>query len=1168
VLATTLLAVIPLQLLAADPAAVAPADPAATEKIQFFEKQVRPLLSEHCVSCHGPDAQEGELRVDSRAALIQGGSRGPSIIPGDPKNSLLVRALGHGETLQMPPKKKLPADRLAAVAEWIKQGAHWPAAVDRPNPPPPSAGGPKAPIAFSDKQLQHWSFQPLKISSPPAVGDRSWPQSPIDQFILADLEQARLEPNPKAARHAILRRVTFDLLGLPPRPDEVVEFTADDAPDALARRVDRLLASPRHGEKYGRHWLDLARYADSNGLDENLAYANAFRYRDYVIASLNRDKPYDRFLHEQLAGDLLPHESLEAELEGLVATGFLSLGAKMLAEDDPVKMRMDIIDEQIDTIGKCFLGLTLGCARCHDHKYDPVDMRDYYSLAGVFLSTRTMVNYNVVAVWQERPVADRETRARRDSIQQQIQQQKEQLNRFRAAECEVRRSAERERAGDYLWQAHAEGQREQLLTKIVPYGGRPAEQLAQIQGLRLIEAEDYQRGNVNRDKSSYGAGIGVLVNRGETPNFAEYDLELSAAGLYRVELRYAAADARPCRLFLNGQVALPRVATQATGSWQPDGQKWFVEGWLELKAGRNTLRLEHPQFFPHIDKLLLAPATPAELGDQPRATAEAVAPSTPAATTASSKPDGRAEELVLLPAITKRWHSYLQQSRDDPASPLAIWHAVVAGRDWKQLETPLAKAIGERLQLPAQPTVRQVAQAYQRLFRTAQETARTTAAAGAPSGEQTPAAADDLALAALRTLLHSPQGPFAVSDQDLEPVLADESKKSLQKQRDELSALEKTLPAVPEAMAVIEQKAENARIHYRGNHLTQGEVVPRRYLRVIAGPDDQVPAIGDDRSGRLEWARWLTRPDHPLTSRVIANRLWQWHFGQALVRSPDNFGLLGEAPTHPALLDWLAREFMTNDWSWKRLHRELILTQTYALSTTASPAGMASDPENRLHWHAPRRRLAAEEIRDSILLISDQLSSQQGGSYLPTPNRQYVTSTANVNPAIYDLRCRSVYVPIVRSALYEVFQAFDFADPSVLAGQRESTTVAPQALFMMNSKITAEASRLLAETLRQDSFVPSYSVATNRPAASRSGAGSDDTEGTAHAFEARLDELYYRAYGRGSTAAERARGKDFLQRYTAAVVQRDSASADQASQLAWRALSRAVMAANEFIYVE
>ncbi|MFM9068103.1 MAG: DUF1549 domain-containing protein, partial [Planctomycetota bacterium] len=848
---------------------------------------------------------------------------------------------------------------------------------------------------------------------PPAVRDRSWPQSPLDAFILANLEQAQLVPNPPAARHALLRRVTFDLLGLPPRPDEVVECVADDATDALARRVDRLLASPRHGEKYGRHWLDLARYADSNGLDENLAYANAFRYRDYVSAALNRDKPYDRFLHEQIAGDLLPHESVEAELEGLVATGFLSLGAKMLAEDDPVKMRMDIIDEQIDTIGKCFLGLTLGCARCHDHKYDPVDMRDYYSLAGVFLSTRTMVNYNVVAVWQERPVADRDTRARRDSIQQQIQQQKEQINQMRATECEARRTAERERAGVYLWQAHVEGQREQLLTKIVPYGGRPAEQLAAVPGLRLIEAEDFQRGNVNRDKTGYGAGIGVLVNRGESPNFAEYDLELPDAGVYRVELRYAAADARPCRLFVNGQVALPRVATQATGSWQPDGQKWFVEGWIELKAGRNALRLEHPQFFPHIDKLLLAPATPAEFGDQPRATDRATdrasAQDAPATASASSKPAvGAAEEPALVPAITKRWHSYLQQSRDDAASPLAIWHAVVAGRDWTQLDTPLAKALGKHLQLPAQSTVRQTAQAYERLFRTVHEMSRATAPSGsAPSGPapsspansnpansaQPTAAAADPALAAVRTLLHSAQGPFAVPDQDLESALADASKQALKQRRDALTALEKTLPAVPEAMAVIEQKAENARIHFRGNHLTQGEVVPRRYLRVIAGPDDQVPAVGDDRSGRLDWARWLTRPDHPLTSRVIANRLWQWHFGQALVRSPDNFGLLGESPTHPALLDWLARELMSHDWSWKRLHREVILTQSYALSTTARPAGMATDPENRLHGHAPRRRLAAEEIRDSILFISDQLSSQQGGSYLPTPNRQYVTST-------------------------------------------------------------------------------------------------------------------------------------------------------------------------------
>ena len=1136
-------------------------------QIELFERKIRPLLVERCFECHSSESQEGGLRVDSLAALLKGGERGPALIPGDPKNSLLIRAVGHGETLQMPPKQKLPAARIAELAEWVRQGAPWPDQPLAKIETKAVAGGRSATplMRFTAEQRTHWALQPIALRPAPLVQHRDWLQSPLDAWILAPLETAGIGPSPAAIRSVLLRRLTFDLNGLPPTPEEVAEFVANDSPDALSRAVDRLLASPRYGERYGRHWLDLARYADSNGLDENLAYANAFRYRDYVIAAFNRDKPYDRFVQEQLAGDLLPHANADSEREGLVATGFLSLGAKMLAEDDPVKMQMDIIDEQIDTLGKCFLGLTLGCARCHDHKFDPIDSHDYYALAGIFKSTRTMVNHNVVAVWRERPIADAETIARRDKLRAEANSKRAEA--AKAADQAAREFLDRERlrATDYLREATARLVRQDLLATAKPHGDLPEERRQQIPGLILREAENFDRGNVTKDTTSYGFGIGVLVNGGKSPNFVEYDIEIPKAGPYRVELRYAAQDGRPCRLTIysgkersgkerKANVVLPAVAGQVTGSWQPDGQRWFVEGIADLPAGRVTLRLEHPQFFPHIDKWLLAPA----LADDPTLTAfttntaatntaatNTAATSAATASAANASAAATDDSPPLDADLLTQWTAYLAKHRQDARyideSPLGVWIALALQRDAALIKgdkaRDWAKKLGVEPTSPATATATaspplqkfdlvELAQRYRQLWRESADARRA---------------------------LEDAQGPFA-KPKKIEQSFTEATRKQLAALRDEAVAIEKAMPAVPEAMAVADDKPTELRIHFRGSHLTLGEEVPRRFLRVVPAelaPSDSISSSG---SGRLELARWITRPAHPLTPRVIANRVWLWHFGLALARSPDNFGLLGEKPTHPELLDWLAAELPRRDWSLKSLHREIALSATYGMSTAYREAADAADPENRLLWRVPRRRLSAEEIRDSLLAVSNRMDRRMGGTYLPTPNRQYVTSTANVNPAIYDLTARSVYVPVVRSALYEVFPAFDFADPSVLAGQRDATTVAPQALFMMNSKLTAEASQGVAEQLLA---IPNV----------------DDNE--------RITRLFELAYARLPRTGERERVTAFLERYLEATraaddgvtqtgaPQANARNATEARRLpAWRALTRAVLAANEFIYLD
>lgn len=1064
------------------------------EQIEFFEKKVRPLLVAKCFECHSDQNEESELRVDSLAELLAGGTRGPAIVPGKPAESLLVRAIGHGETLQMPPKKKLAAVEIADLTKWIKDGAAWPGESARP---PAVKGGSSKEMIFTEAQKGHWAFQPVKDPATPDVRDTSWFQSPIDRFILARLEQANLKPAAPADKRVLLRRATFDLTGLPPTLDELRTFLADESPDAFARVVDRLLASPRYGEKYGRHWLDLARYADSNGLDENLAYANAFRYRDWVIAAFNKDKPYDRLVQEQLAGDLLPGTD-EERIEGTAATGFLCIGPKMLAEDDPVKMQMDIIDEQVDTLGKVFLGLTLGCARCHDHKFDPLPTRDYYSLAGIFKSTKTMENHSVVAVWQERPLADSATIARRDEQRQKIRAKRDEISGIVVSMTEEILKGERKRAGEYLLAAGRKSKQSELLGKAKPLGALPEDQRKGIAGLQVIEMENFSRGNVAKFTTSYGEGIGVLVNQGQLPNFAEYDLPIEKAGRFQLELRYAAAGSRPCKVLVNGQLGIDGAAGMVTGSWNPDTQTWFVEGIVELKAGQNTIRIERADAFPHLDKLLIAPAT-GEL-----------------AALASSQGEPLNSELI------EQWVKHLEETKNDPQSVLAPWHAVLAGKETAVpfLSEPLPKNASE------------LAAAYGRAFASADEAwQKLKTSEGGKDATKLP----DETQEKLRQVLYGNEGPFA-PPKGIEASFKADVRESLKKLREEVAALDAVVPKLPEAMAVSDAKPENLRVHIRGSHLTLGEEVPRQFPRILSG-ETQTPLAGE-KSGRLDLAQWMTRVENPLTSRVLVNRLWQWHFGEGIVRSSDNFGLLGEKPTHPELLVYLARRFADDGWSIKRMHRWLMLSAAYQMGGK-SGSDQTADPENRLLSHFPRRRLEAEEVRDSLLAVADSLDFRMGGSQLGIDNRKYVTSTANVDPVVYTGNRRSVYLPVIRSALYDVFQAFDFADPSVAIGKRDSTTVAPQALFMMNSQIASRQSRFLSELLSQSS--------------------RDDA--------ARIRLLYERAYSRPPSETEISRSLAFLNRFTAASTATGN-SAEAARSQAWQALCRAVLAANEFVYVE
>lgn len=988
-----------------------------------FEKVVRPLLVSKCFSCHNDQKQKGDLRLDSLDAMLKGGESGAAIVPGKPEQSLLISAIRHNEQLKMPPKDKLAANEIAALTAWVKAGAIWPDA----KPVTPSAPKPATIRTITAEEKAFWAFQPVPVANQP-VGQQV---NVIDRYLEAHRQKVGLKAAPLADKRTLIRRVTLDLTGLPSTMAEVEDFVNDQSPDAWDKLIDRLLASSAYGEKWGRRWLDVVRYADSNGMDENLAHGNAWRYRDYVIRSFNADKPFNQFAKEQIAGDLLTGGNEDEKADRITGTGFLVIGPKMLAEDDPMKMRMDIIDEQLDTLGQAFLGLTLGCARCHDHKFDPITQADYYALAGMFYSTKTMRSYGVVAQWHERPVGSAESVAKLTEFEKK-----------RAILNDANRKAEKQLRDLVKNRLATERQQAAIYAETaleIAKRGRPTKLIVDdpakkpVAGSIMIEAEKYTRGNLTKLASGYGDGIGVIINGGQTPNFAEYDVTVPTAGTYQIALRYAAQASRPTILSVAGKLINKQAAAEVTGSWNPDGQKWFAEGFVILSQGAITIRLENPGAIPHFDRLALLPVA----ADQAKLVPLSV--------------DDAASQKKLLPSVLQAW--------------------VKLAEKWKG-------------KLPTPEEITKIA--------------------------------------------NEAQGPFRNSpelDAAIDAKFANEAKQA----KEQLAALDATKPKVEEVMAVEDEKNQNIRIHLRGNHLTLGAEVPRRFPVVLAG-EQQTPI--SKGSGRLELAEWITNPNNPLTARVMANRVWLGHFGTGLVRSPDNFGRLGERPTHPELLDYLAAEFVKSGWSVKQLHRLILKSAAYKMSTQYDADKFRADPDNRAYWRFNRRRLDAEEQRDGMLAVAGILDRQPGGTLLTTNNRSYVNSTGGKGFDNFMVPRRSVYLPIIRSGVYDVFQANDFPDPSTPAGMRQQTTVPSQALFQLNSKVADQTSEAFAKSLLRIK--------------------GDDT--------LRIQEAYRRAYARSASPVEVTR----TQKYFAAI----DVTTEPNKLKAWQGFCRVLLASTEFAFVE
>jgi len=899
---------------------------------EFFEKKIRPVFAANCAACHNAKMKVAGLDLTTAEGFARGGQSGPAV-------SKLLKVTSYDESLKMPPSGKLKDDELADLKTWVDAGAKWPGPVVTVTTD--AAPGPKNSREFTEAEKKFWAFQPLQKPAVPATKDSAWVKTPVDSFILAKLEEKGLHPAGPADKLTLLRRVTFDLTGLPPTEDEIKNFLADRSPKSYENVVNRLLASPRYGEQWGRHWLDIARYADSTGNDEDHRYPYAWRYRDYVIEAFNKDLPYDQFVREQVAGDLLPADKPgEINRRGTVATGFLALGPKALAQKDRTKMFYDVYDEQVDVVSRAFMGVTLACARCHDHKFDPLLTKDYYSMISIFANTRDFASKGSKLLF--RPLVP-----------------KEDYDRYTAHQETVDRKS--------------------------------------------LEIEDVTDEQVDK----YTASL--------TPHLAEY------------------------------MVAARRV----------------YDGKGELAAV--------------------------------------------------------AKETGLREDVLKQWVEYLKP--DDKASAeasLEEWHKATPEK-----VAEIAKAYQERYE-------KQNTEWIERMNKWRATFRKMTAEKNMPPPPRPKFEMEKDPFFYAVTF----KGPFHVGKKEREKLMPEDTKVRLAQLEKELKALKETSPPEPDmACAVEEGDRVEQKVFIRGDYNSPGPDAPPAFPLILTKFEQPKVQSG---SGRLELANWLTRPENPTTARVMANRIWLGHFGDGIVRTPDNFGKMGERPTNPELLDFLASRFVESGWSVKAMHRMILLSNAYQMSSEITGEALQNDPDNRLLSHFARRRLTVEEIRDGLLAADGTLDLTMGG----TLQKGFGTDSENSNDRLSlrpeDIPRRMVYVPLRRANLPSLLNLFDFGDATTPSGKRPLTTIAPQALFMMNSDFVTQRSQNLSSQVMKDS-----------------------PDGAA-----RLRKLYVKVLNREPVADELDAGLSYVGNFQKKFAARRT-EAD-----AWFSLCRILIASNEFVYLD
>jgi hypothetical protein len=989
------------------------ADPAA-EAIAHFEKDVRPLFIEMCQRCHGAKKAEAGFRVDSRAALLKGGESGPAVVPGKADKGTLLAALSHTGDVKMPESGKLPDARIAAVKKWVLDGAAW---------PEETTAGTRTP-GINEADRKHWAFQPIADPPPPAVRDAAWPRTDPDRFILSRLEAAGIKPAAVADKRTLLRRVTFDLTGLPPTSDEIRDYLADEKPGAFERVVERLLASKHYGERWGRHWLDVARYADTAGDGADYPVREAYKYRNWVVDAFNADMPYNQFLREQIAGDLIARDGPPEKYTGrITATGFLAVGKRYGYSPGPDFQHLDFADV-IESAGRSLMGLSLGCARCHDHKYEPVTMADYYGLYGILQSTKWSFPggeehkrpANLV------PLVPPEVAVRRDKAKA------DELAKF---DAEIGRLKAERGALD----GKAIGGGVDLGIEGQASGKAPGKPWLS-EGTNTVAAEAQ-----SPFAHLHPAGTrGVRLGSGKPTDGVRYVLENALKATPNAKMHFAIdfrtvapTDKTGAYRFYIGRGVIASLAVECsitpTEFAVKNGAKWDIVRKLEPGTWYTL-------------QLAIDPAKKTYSG-----TVGKVGDLTPFA----DKGVGPSWDGVI--------DTFICDAIGHVAGPAPV-------RDLDNIALQVAP-----LPAPGGPPVKPLAPPADLKERTAR----------------------------------------------LDAVIAE-----ITKRRAATAAVE----AYPMAYGVSEGSPMNARVQMRGEPERPGAEVPRRFLEILGGDPLSKNSAG---SGRLELADWITRPTNPLTARVFVNRVWQWHFGRGLVATSSDFGIRGELPSHPELLDWLTTRFVKSGWSVKELHRLILQSRVYQL---AGAAAHPADPENRLLGRFPRRGLDAESIRDAILAVSGRLNrTMPAGHPFPDVNTWGFTIHAPFH-AVYDSDHRSIYLMVQRNRRHPFLAMFDAADPNLSVGERLPTTTPTQALYLMNSPFVHTQSEAFAKRL----------LATP----------GDDASRIRLAFEM--------AHGRVPDDAAVADSLAFVKAYHAKATGHEAA--------AWAAFSRVLLTSNASLFVD
>jgi len=1018
--------------------------------LAYFESAVRPVLAARCFQCHGAKTQKSELRLDHGSFVRKGGARGPAVVPGDPDGSRLVHAVRYDDVdLQMPPKGKLAAGEIAALVRWVEMGAPWP---DEPLPdePQPGAAAAKPTFDLAARRAAHWCWQGRHRPAVPAVRDLGWPQDPIDMFVLAGLEANGLRPAADADPATWLRRVSFDLTGLPPSPREIDAFLEDHGRRARGAAVDRLLASPQFGERWARHWLDLVRYAETLGHEYDFEIPGAWRYRDYLVRAFNQDVPYDRLVQEHIAGDLLPEPRLHEDGydESPIGTCFYWFGDQTHSPLDPRQHRADRIDNQIDVLGKTFLGLTVACARCHDHKFDAIAQRDYYGLHGVLASSRYTLT----------PLLPRGGHGA-----------------ARAALAELRPRLVATIKARWLRAAGGAAAYLRALLSLPPQPTRQ-EKETEARWRARREAFDASLTDLARARGLDPARLRAWLEA--VPAHLRDDREhpLQALALARHDADGFAARWADLTREVEAPVARPEDAVVLADFRRDDYAAWYRigEAFGNEPEARDLVTVDAKA----------RPVVRARSGRFARSGADSLRLQGSLSSTTFSI-DRRylwlfaAGERCRINVVVEGFNVI----RDPIYGPLKLALFDESPR-WYRLDLELWRGLGAYLQVhdlrtadPSDETDYGDEPGWIAL-----QQAWLSDASTAPSAGGRPAsvvvlgghvvARDDLpaAYGAAITAAVSAWQPNAADG--CEPararLLSFLSRHHLLDGQDDdpilrlVQGVDSAIAEVPCVPAMSDGDGHDACVYVRGDYRSPGETAPRGGLTAL----DTDRGRFRSGSGRLELARELTAPDNPLVARVLVNRAWYHLFGKGLVQTVDNFGVLGEPPANQDLLDRLADDFIADGWSLKRLLRRLVLTRTYGLtSRAADPHAEEADATLALLHRGRVRRLDGESLRDALLQVAGSLDRRLYGPSVPvhlTPFMDGRGRPERSGPLDGDGR-RSLYQEVRRNFLNPFFLAFDSPIPFSTVGQRNVSNVPAQALTMMNDRFVVEQTRKWAE---------------------------------------------------------------------------------------------------------